>query len=177
MKKLALLAVLCLPLVARAFTLISFQLSPATPLVWYEAQSPGTGAAPESTDFTPRFIPYGQFGLDGGGTFFGFDSYQFDTITCSWSAAGTVSGGTDVMRLVLLQKSDAGIVCQCDLPGACNDAAGTEHTCSCGSRKYIGVPGVEPGAAISQGYALQLTSATNCAANPQVMRCAIPFRK
>lgn len=170
-----LLALLAVP--ASAFTLITFANAPATPLVWYEAQSPGTGAAPENTDFTPRFIPYGQWGLDGGGAFFGTDSYQFDTITCGWSAAGTVSGATDVMRMVLLQVSDAGIVCTCDLPGACNDAVGTEHTCSCsGGIKYIGAA-PEPGKRMVAGYALQLTSATNCGANPQVMRCAIPFRK
>jgi hypothetical protein len=161
---------------AFAFTLITFAGSPATPLVWYEAQSPATGAAPEGVDFTPRFVPYGLFGLDGGGSFFGTDSYQFDSITCGWAAAGTVSGGTDVMRVQLIQKSDAGVVCTCDLPGACNDAAGSEHTCGCGATKYLGAA-PEPGKLMGQGYAIQLHTATNCAGNPQVMRCAIPFRK
>lgn len=161
---------------ASGFSLVTISTSPATPLVWYEAESASTGAAPEGVDFTPRFIPFGQFGLDGGGNFFGFDSYQFDTITCSWSAAGTVSGGTDVLQMQLLQKSDGGVVCQCNLPGACNDAAGSEHTCSCGGIKYLGTV-VEPGKVIGTGYALQLTTATNCAANPQVIRCAIPFHK
>lgn len=174
MKKLLLFALFAAP--AYAFTLIGFSTAPATPLVYYTAESPGTGAAPEGVDFTPRFIPYGQYGLDGGGTFPGFDSYQFDTITCGWSAAGTTSGGTDTMTLVLLQKSDAGVVCTCNLPGLCTDAAGSEHTCSCGGMKYLGAA-PEPGKAMGPGYAIQLTTATNCGANPQVMRCAIPFRK
>jgi hypothetical protein len=173
MKRLALVALLCLPLVARAFTLINFATSPATPLVYFECHgNPQTGATTESNDFVPRFLPYGQFGLDGGGTFFGTDSYQFDTISCGWGTAGTVSGGTDVMRMQLIQKSDAGVVCSCDLPGACNDAAGSEHTCSCGGIKYL--LGLH---ALGQGYACQLNSATNCGGNPQGFRCAIPFRK
>jgi hypothetical protein len=172
MKRIALLAALLFASAASAFTLITLAASPATPLVWYEAESAATGAAPESTDFTPRFIPFGIYGLDGGGVFFGTDSYQFDTITCGWSAAGTVSGGTDVMRVQLIQKSDAGVVCTCDLPGACNDAAGTEHSCGCGGVKYLTNPNI-----IGYGYAIQLSSSTNCSANPQVMRCAIPFRK
>jgi len=161
---------------ANAFSLITLNTSPATPLVWYTAESPGTGATPEAVDFTPRFVPYGAFGLDGGGNFFGLDSYQFDTITCGWSTAGVVSGGTDVMQLQLLQKSDAGVVCQCNLPGACSDAAGSEHTCNCGAVKYLGAS-AEPGGNLYSGYALQLSTATNCGTNPSVMRCAIPFRK
>lgn len=170
MRKLLLFALFASP--AHAFTLISFQLTPAPPLVYFEAQSPATGAAPEGADFTPRFVPWGAFGLDGGGTFFGLDEYQFDSISCGWAAAGTVSGGTDIMRMQLLQKSDAGVLCTCDLPGACNDAAGSEHTCGCGAVKYL-----VNTHALGQGYALQLSTSTNCVANPQVMRCAIPFRK
>lgn len=293
MKRLALLALLLVALPAAAFTLISFQLSPATPLVWYEAHGPGTGTlstlsgfnsltaaatnvahtqrmyqrikplrlaftvqvagvgggnftyeafdttsgasicvsgnvacttaagalsldcaagtataaaaddvtlrinasgctnsptgtisleytealADEGVDFLPRFVPYGQFGLDGGGMFFGFDSYQFDTVTCSWRSAGVVSGGTDTMRVDVIQKSDAGVVCTCDLPGTCADGQNTEHTCTCsGGRKYIGTQ-VEPGRVLGQGYTIQLNSATNCALNPRGWTCAIPFRK
>lgn len=174
MKRLVLLSAL-FAVSANAFSLIS--AAPATPLVWYEASSPANGAAPESTDFTPRFIPYGQYGLDGGGSFFGTDGYQFDTITCGWNSAGTTSGATDTMTMVLLQKSDAGIVCQCNLPGLCTDAPGTEHTCSCGGIKYVYPKDTSTFHPFGPGYALQLTSATNCGANPQVMRCAIPFRK
>lgn len=174
MKKLMLLALLLVPLWARAFTLIGLAFTPAPHMVWFEAQSPGTGAAPEGTDFTPRFIPYGAWGLDGGGIFYGLDLYEFDTITCGWSAAGTVSGGTDLMRMQLIQKSDAGVLCTCDLPGACNDAAGSEHTCSCGAVRPAYAVG---SAALSAGYAMQLSTATNCGGNPQVIRCGIPFRR
>jgi hypothetical protein len=172
MKKLALLALLALPLAAHAFSLISLSASPATPLVWYEAHADFASAATEGRDFIPRFLPYGQFGLDGGGTFFGTDSYQFDTITCSWQSPGVVSGGTDVMRVQLLQKSDAGVVCTCDLPGVCNDAAGSEHTCTCGTVKYL-----TDLTAMTKGYAIQLSSSTNCGTNPSSLLCAIPFRK
>lgn len=172
MKRLA-LAALLFALPAHAFTLISFALVHATPLVWFECHgSPQTGATTENSDFVPRFVPWGQYGLDGGGSFLGLDSFQFDTISCGWGQAGTVSGGTDVMRVQLIQKSDAGVVCTCDLPGVCNDAAGTEHTCSCGSIKYL--TGVH---ALGQGYACQLNSATNCGGNPQGFRCAIPFHQ
>lgn len=168
------LLVLLLALVAfeaNAFSLISFALAPATPLVWYECHgSPQTGATTESSDFVPRFLPYGQFGLDGGGAFFGTDSYQFDTMTCGWGTAGTVSGGTDVVKVQFIQKSDAGVVCSCTLPGACNDAAGVEHTCSCGGIKYL-----TNAHALNAGYACQLHSDTNCGGNPQGFRCAIPF--
>jgi hypothetical protein len=128
--------------------------------------------ADEGVDFVPRFLPYGQSGLDGGGTFFGFDSYQFDTITCGWSQPGAISGGTDVMRVQLLQKSDAGVVCTCDLPGTCADPAGSEHTCNCGGVKYL--TALHP---LGQGYAIQLSTATNCGQNPGNFTCAIPFRK
>jgi hypothetical protein len=160
-----------------AFSTISVALTPATPLVWYEAHGP-SGAVVEGQDFVPRFIPWGNFGLDAGGRFFGTDSYQFDTITCGWGTAGVASGGTDVMRVQLIQKSDAGVVCTCDLPGACNDAAGSEHTCSCsGGVKHLGVTPVEPGRIIGPGFAIQWNSSTNCGTNPSFVTCAIPFRK
>jgi hypothetical protein len=172
MKRLHLLLLLLLAPLALGFTSITVAFSPATPLVWYEAHADFSSAATEGRDFIPRFLPYGQFGLDGGGTFFGTDSYQFDTITCSWESPGVVSGGTDVMRVQLLQKSDAGVVCTCDLPGICSDAAGSEHTCACGSVKYLtDVTGLKA------GYAIQLSSSTNCATNPSSLVCAIPFRK
>lgn len=180
MRKLLLLTAALAALHAQAFTLLSFATVKAPQLVWYTAIGTPSSAQVEGRDFVPRFLPYGQLGLDGGGSFFGFDSFKFDTITCSWDGPGTISGGTDVMRVVLLQKSDAGIVCTCDLPGACNDAASTEHTCSCsGGTKYIGVSTVEPGRNISMGYGLQWTTATNCAANanPTSVVCAIPFRQ
>lgn len=156
---------------AHAFTLIDLLLAPAPPLVWYEAHAPATGAAPESTDFIPRFLPYGSSGLGGvGSTSFGLDAYQFDTITCSWGTVGVTSGATDTMTLSLIQKSDAGVVCTCSLSGLCTDAVGSEHTCNCGGVKYL-----RDAAALS-GYALQLTSATNCGTNPGYFICAIPFR-
>lgn len=131
----------------------------------------------EGVDFVPRFIPLGNYGLDGGGNYFGNDSYQFDSITCGWSSPGVVSGGTDTMRVELLQKSDAGVVCTCDLPGTCADVAGSEHTCHCsGGVKYIGTQ-VEPGTVTAAGYALQWSTSTNCALNPKDITCAIPFRK
>lgn len=134
--------------------------------------------ADEGIDFVPRFIPYGNWGLDAGGSILGVtDSYAFDTITCGWSQPGIISGGTDTMRIQLIQKSDAGVVCTCDLPGTCADSAGTEHSCTCGGTKYLGVSGVEPGANISKGFALQLSTATNCGQNPGNLTCAIPFRK
>lgn len=172
MKQLALIALL-LAAPAHAFTLLSFTLVHQTPLVWFECHgNPQTGATTESNDFVPRFLPFGQFGLDGGGNFFGLDSFAMDTITCGWGTAGTVSGGTDVIKVQLIQKSDAGVVCSCELPGACNDAAGTEHTCSCGGIKYL--TGLH---ALGQGYACQLHSDTNCGGNPQGFRCAIPFHQ
>jgi len=176
MKRLAALLLLAAT-PAAAFTLITLSLTPATPLVWYTAAAPAASATPEGQDFVPRFLPYGLFGLDGGGSFFGPDSYQFDTITCGWDAPGVVSGATDVMRMTLVQQSDAGILCQCDLPGICSDAAGTEHTCSCGGIKYLTGPEIVGIGTIGQGYAFRLTSATNCGTNPTGMRCSIPFRK
>jgi hypothetical protein len=133
--------------------------------------------ADEGVDFSPRFVPNGLFGLDGGGNFFGLESYQFDTVTCAWESAGVVSGGTDIMRVQLIQKSDAGVVCTCDLPGTCADAPNTEHTCTCsGGKKFIGTY-VEPGRVINTGYSIQLNTATNCALNPRDFACGIPFRK
>lgn len=179
MKRLALIvALIAVP--CSAFSLFTFSRAPQ--LVWYTAgAAAGSGAAvAETTDFFPIFLPYGALGLDGGGTGFGLDSFEFDTITCAWEAAGTASGSTDVMTVQLIQRADAGVVCSCNLPGLCTDVSG-EHTCGCGAIKYLGVAesGTTPGEQIGKGYAIQWSSATNCAgnANPKGVRCAIPFRQ
>lgn len=154
-----------------AFTLIDLSVTPATHLVLFQCQSPAAAAAPEGQDFLPRFATFGMYGLDGGGAFFGIEGWQFDTVTCGWDTAGVVSGGTDVMRIELIQKSDAGVACTCDLPGACSDAAGLEHSCKCsGGTKYL-----TDLIALLYGYSCQLNTATNCGTNPSHFVCAIPF--
>jgi hypothetical protein len=132
-----------------------------------------TVLADEDVDFQPIFAPYGQWGLDGGGSFFGLDGFQFDSIVCGWDQAGVVSGGTDVMRVQVLLKQDAGVVCTCDLPGTCADAPSIEHTCTCsGGKKYLTDTN-----GLKYGYALQLDGATNCGINPRGLVCALPLHQ
>jgi len=73
-------------------------------------------------------------------------------VRCSWATPGTVSGGTDVIRMDV--RINGASACTCDLDVLCDASPGAPGKCYCDATFTSG-----------QRISLQLSTATNCLTN------------